>query len=68
LARRYRPPMKNSNDIGRFQETRLSVPASDETALLQHGGSGILPRRYRGWKPLPQEPHFIAGTKWCRAP
>jgi hypothetical protein len=22
LARRYRLPMKNSNDIGRFQETR----------------------------------------------
>jgi hypothetical protein len=23
-------------------------------ALSQHCGGGILPRRYRGWKPLPQ--------------
>jgi hypothetical protein len=30
-------------------------------------GSGILPRQYRGWKPLPQGRHFIADRMAQRA-
>jgi hypothetical protein len=39
--------------------TRLADSASKEVDFF-FCGSGILPRFYRGWKPLPQRTNFLA--------
>jgi hypothetical protein len=49
------------SSISGISAGQASFKGSRYAGEMVFGGSGIWPRRYRGWKPLPQEWHFVTG-------